>query len=265
MTIIHKELEKKKLIAFLMKNRIDKFNFKVFNKIYLVGDLHGFWNIIVNHASNNNTYDSCYIQVGDFQIGFSDKDEENLILLNNFLADNNNFLYVIRGNHDNPFWFNGNQFDEIKNKLDNILFIPDYTVLNINHENILFIGGAISIDRIPRIARSTGWWAEEVVDFDFDKASEFNNIDRMVCHTAPDFVPPLKISSGSIVYDYAHNDKLLLDHLKLERENMTKLVNLILLKNKIKSFFYGHFHNSYKFYHNNCEYIGLDINQFFSL
>jgi UDP-2,3-diacylglucosamine pyrophosphatase LpxH len=58
------------------------------------------------------------------------------------------------------------------------------------------------------------------------------------------------------------NDDLLLDDLRNERENMTKLVTEVMKNNKLKSLIYGHFHNNYRLYHNNCEFLGLNINQF---
>ena len=63
-------------------------------------------------------------------------------------------------------------------------------------ENHLFIGGAVSIDRVPRRmdTRSESWWKDEVVNFDFERVKEFRDIDRVICHTAPDFCQPLKFN-----------------------------------------------------------------------
>jgi hypothetical protein len=104
------------------------------------------------------------------------------------------------------------------------------------------------------------WWEDEVVSFDFDKVAELRDIDRMICHTAPDFVEPLAFNQ--LVYNFATQDDLLLDNLRNERENMTKLVTDVMKNNKLKGYYYGHFHQNYHFYHNDCEFICLSINVF---
>ena len=138
--------------------------------------------------------------------------------------------------------------------------MPDYTVLNINLENILFIGGAVSIDRNYSKMNGRKWWKDEVVKFDFEFVKNLRDIDRMVCHTSPDFVEPL--SFNNLVYGYAMDDDLLLQDLRDERENMAKLVTEVMNNNKLKSFTYGHFHNDYRFFHNYCDFTCLNINRF---
>lgn len=238
---------------------------KRYNAKYLLGDIHGHWSVILNHVESNPNNNACYIQVGDFGIGFCDIGVEisKLSILNDALKSKESDLYVIRGNHDNPIWFKSDQLGEAS--LSNIFFVPDYTVLNIDSENILFIGGAISIDRNPRRKYKKefdSWWEDEVVEFRFDKIKEFRNIDRLICHTCPDFCEPIRFSQ--IVYDYASGDSSLLSDLREERKNMTKLVTELMENNKLKSFVYGHFHNNYRFYHNECEFLGLGVDQFMS-
>jgi hypothetical protein len=104
------------------------------------------------------------------------------------------------------------------------------------------------------------WWKDEVVSFYFDKVAELRDIDRMICHTAPDFVEPLAFNQ--LVYNFATQDDLLLGDLRNERENMTKLVTDVMKNNKLKGYYYGHFHQNYHFYHSDCEFICLSINVF---
>ena len=108
----------------------------------LVGDLHGnFW-AIASFIRRYGIFKSLFIQVGDFGLGFDRYDESNLRHIDEALEDSQNKVIVIRGNHDDPsYWF------EKKLDLKNIWFIPDYTKLNINGENFLFVGGAVSIDK----------------------------------------------------------------------------------------------------------------------
>ena len=242
-------------------------NYRVYRKKFLLGDLHGYWSIILNQLNHVNEKEICIIQVGDFGIGFDDIDKEfaKLTRLNERLVEYESDLFIIRGNHDDPKWFKESEFTVLKEKLTNIFFVPDYTVLNIDFENILFIGGAVSIDRVPRRMDGPGrsWWSDEVVKFDFDKVKEFRDIDRVICHIAPDFCQPLKLNQ--LVYNFAMQDDLLLNDLTVERQNMTKLITQIMNNNKIKGYYYGHFHNTYRFFHNNCEFVCLNVNQFIGL
>lgn len=245
-----------------MKNNI------LYKESYLLGDVHGEWGCILRHLNSASLFDNedrhkvCYIQVGDFNIGYNEIEKEfnKLKILNNNLLDKESDLYIIRGNHDDPHWFNVDNYVEYKNQLTNIFFVPDYTILNINFENFLFIGGAISIDRNYSKIHRLKYWEDEVVKFDFELVKNLRDIDRVICHTAPDFVEPIELSK--IVYNFAKNDDLLLNDLRDERKNLANLVTTLMENNKIKTFAYGHFHNTYKFYHNDCEFLGLNICEF---
>lgn len=74
------------------------------------------------------------------------------------------------------------------------------------------------------------------------------------------FCEPLTMSG--VVYEYLKKDGGLLQDLRIERDNITKLVNMVMSNNKLKGFYYGHYHKSFRFYHNDCEFVGLDIDEF---
>lgn len=236
---------------------------KNYSKKFMVGDLHGHWSVILRHLDTMDG-DICYIQVGDFGVGFDPDENSKLLKLNSFLKEKNSDIYIVRGNHDNPYWFIEDFYDDFKSDLTNIHFIKDYSVLNIDGENLLFIGGAISIDRVPRIKRgvnqTTEYWSEEKIVFNYDKANEYRNIDRIFCHTAPNFAMPRSI--GKLVYDFAVNDTALITDISNERSNLTKLIDIIMSNNKVKSYSYGHFHHYYRTYISGCEFVCVDIDQF---
>ena len=233
-------------------------NYVTYREKYLLGDIHGEWSVILNHLRRVSDFDLeekknvCYIQVGDFGIGYNDAKIEikKLLVLNDELVKRDSDLYIIRGNHDDPEWFIADKKVEYKDQLTNIFFVPDYTVLNIDLENILFVGGAVSIDRNYNKMYGGKYWKDEVVKFDFELVKDLRDIDRMICHTCPDFVEPLTFNN--LVYRYAMNDDLLLGDLTTERVNMTNLVTEVMNNNKLKGFYYGHFHRNYRFYHNEC-------------
>jgi hypothetical protein len=238
---------------------------KFYNKIYYLGDIHGYWGGICDHVTRNEDRNVAYIQVGDFGIGFYDLQGEvdKLKLMNLILDENDCDLYIVRGNHDNPDWFKDENFADIKGELNRIRFIPDYTTIMINLEKYLFVGGAISIDRRPRMMdNKICWWVDEVFIFDKNKTEALDGIERVITHTAPAFCHPTAF--GSIVYDYARNDKDLIGELRAERDRMTDMANILLKngKNNIRTWTYGHFHSTKRMVHDNVEYTLLEINEF---
>jgi len=233
-----------------------------FEDIISVGDLHGHWEVVIEHINRYDIKNTLYLCVGDFGVGTHlTKNKEFLLKLNDTLKSSNNSFFTIRGNHDDPEWFVSGKHDDFKKQLSNILFIEDYSILNINDENYLFIGGAHSVDRVARNGRGLPHWEDEVVRFDYDFCETVSNIDRMFCHTSPMFCPPIGPHSGFIM-DNAESDPSLLQDIYNERTQMTKIVDDIMANNKLKTFHYGHFHKPSKITHNGCEFICLDINEF---
>ena len=188
--------------------------------------------------------------------------------LNDFLNEREIQLYVIRGNHDNPKFFDGH----LMNHFDNIHLLPDYTVINVDGVNILGVGGAVSVDRRPRMREQLEYarvgrevelhWHDEVFVLDEEKLKTFENIDIVVTHTAPDFCKPdNKFGFGYLVEQFAQDDPKLYDDLREERTLLTKMCDIIKEKNKPDYWFYGHFHNNWKANIDGINYRLLGINE----
>ncbi len=220
--------------------------------IYFLGDIHGEFEILKQNIKNFDIKDCYIVQIGDFGIGFNSLEDDKQILghLNKFLRLRNILLIAERGNHDNPKFFNGDYY------LSNLKLLKDYSQLNINDINFLFIGGAISIDRIPRMKRNKlnesldnpirCYWKDEVFNFDEDKLNSIEGVDVLVCHNAPDFaVPNNNFGFPDIVHEYAEKDSNLIKELLEERKLITKAYDILSEKNNIKHYIYGHFHRSY--------------------
>lgn len=229
------------------------------NSIHFLGDVHGNMSHIA-YTIRSSKWENCIIfQVGDFGAGFISN--ESYIALNKELKSKNIWLYAIRGNHDLPEAFN-NQFEE-----SNIFMVKDYTILNMiigdQEKNIFCLGGAISIDRLQRIPNKS-WWENEVVDFNYtdEDIEAINNINIIVSHTSPDWLPPTKM--GKIVYHFAANDPSLLHDLVTERANMTVFMNQVIANNKdtLHDYYYGHFHYNQIFKHENVNYNLLGVGEF---
>lgn len=216
------------------------------DQIIFVGDVHGNLNLITFYIKRFKLTNTIFIQVGDLGAGVIHQSAYDLI--NIILVETNNILYAIRGNHDDP-----DLFLTTHNVTSNIIFVRDYDILNLLGLNILFIGGAISIDRRYRVREGLPWWDEEPVKTDphyLIELSKIEKIDICVTHSAPIFVYP---------YTFFTEDKILEYELRMERIYLEKVYDLI--KNKgLSKWYYGHFHNSGTEIIDNTEFNLIDQN-----
>ena len=224
----------------------------------ILSDIHGeFYTLEVFARKNDEQKEINVIQLGDCGIMFSTEKRfnETMNYLNKLLRVHNIKLYVVRGNHDNPKYFDG-----LHDK-SNIKFLPDYTVLEIEGKRILCVGGAISIDRLIRV-EGKDWFKDEGFVYDENKVNGLTNIDLVITHTSPQFCNPTKFNN--LVYTYASSDVTLLEELRNERIEMTKLYDkLIENGNQIEKWFYGHFHFKHTEIHDQTEFNLLAINEFY--
>jgi predicted phosphodiesterase len=220
--------------------------------MFILGDIHGNFNNLIRLIDKiGNT--SPIIQVGDFGITNNHGNmKEILNRLNNKLGEVGNKMYVIRGNHDNPIYWNGDWL------LDNIELLPDYSVREIEGKTVLFVGGALSIDRIPRLMDGGNYyWLDEEFVFDKKKIDELIGIDVVITHTAPQFAPPQTIND--LVRGFAQYDQPLLHELAIERGEMSEMYELLTKKNYITHWFYGHFHTNSIYTYENTDFICVHI------
>jgi len=204
--------------------------------MYFIGDIHGSMESFYTKINLFEIKNEILIQLGDFGIGFKGV-ESKLENLNKLLVTTNNFLYVCRGNHDCPYYFD----EGVVCDYSNIKFVPDYTVLELQGKKVLFLGGSISIDRKIRTI-GISWWPGEKVKFELIKLSD--DIDIIVSHIAPLDFPPHGFNS--LVLSYALKDPTLTQELIIERKNLQTILQKIKINNKEKKlfWFYGHYHTS---------------------
>lgn len=240
--------------------------------MYFIGDTHGvrpIFTIIDKHKLENQNL----IHVGDFGLGFQEvsRDLKNLALLEEALNGTGNNLYVIRGNHDNPIFWNG---DLHLPKYHNINFVKDHTTVKIQNKVIYFAGGATSIDRSIRIGEHPPtWWVGEKFIYDekyvSDILSQIKKIDIVVTHSAPHFAYPQN-DYVEIVNHYCEIENKhgldLREELRAERADHSSLFQ------KIKDFgftpshwIYGHFHSSEKKVISGTEFKLLNINELYEV
>ncbi len=248
-------------------------------RLFYLGDIHGGFNLISNYIDKFGIKDAHIIQVGDFGVGFKTliKEKRELEMYHTKLVKNNVTVWAIRGNHDFKPYFDNDPFE-----LSNIKLIPDYTVLELCGKRILCVGGAVSVDRLPRMSSKQGdifekagswegfeytgkesWWNDEVFVLDVEKVGSMKEIDIVVTHTAPGYCPPdNSVNFGNIVESFAHYDKRLKTDLMYERQQMSELFHLLRLNgNYPTKHYYGHFHFNDKTVFEGCEHRVLGVGE----
>ncbi len=239
--------------------------------MYFIGDTHGIrpiFTIIDKHKLENQNL----IHVGDLGLGFQDirRDIRNLEMLDQMLGETGNTLYVIRGNHDNPIFWDNLWLP----RFDNLVLVKDYSIIRIEDKNILFSGGATSIDRtIRRDENPPTWWKDEKFTYDHDYVnkilSKISTIDIVVTHSAPHFAYPQN-DYVTIVDHYCEIEKQhgvdLRKELREER-NLHSILHTHLMNFGFKPthWIYGHFHSTKKDKIIDTEFKLLNINELYEL
>lgn len=237
---------------------------KIFENIIIFGDIHGEITEILRYIKKYKLTNTCFISCGDFGVNLATtKYKKTLKYYSNILKSN--YIYVTRGNHDDPSYFTNLE-------IGNFLFIEDYTTIIINNINFLFIGGAISIDRKSNPlfynSSNTGgykgrklnydYWLDENVKYKPELLLNKDNIDVVITHSAPNFCYPYGKENIS---DWLHYDLELKHDIDIERSILTNIYH-DLNKHKIKYWYYGHFHKSHITKYEETIFTLLNINEF---
>lgn len=243
--------------------------------VYVTGDSHGNWDLLIYKIKEYKIKNAIIIIAGDCGIGF-EKHQYYINLYNSMKFILNKFnttIICMRGNHDDPGYYDGKviNFPYLK-------AIPDYSIITVgeneSQNNIICIGGAISIDRLDRIKRDSNknkyskaccpsYWVNEFpvyVHEILDKIYKDGiRINTVITHSAPDFAPPY--TKDNLDY-WIQNDENLLNDINVERKTLNKIYDHIIKKDnhKVKLWCYGHYHQHILSYsEDNVNFIMLDM------
>jgi hypothetical protein len=219
--------------------------------IIFLGDHHGDWSNLFYLIDRKKIKDCYLISVGDSGIGFESKNKQlkTINRLDGLFEEKNIYFKSIRGNHDNPFYYQR----ENRINLKHFELIEDYSVYEYNSKLFQFIGGAVSIDRTGR-REGISHWAGEGVMFDKSKCCK---VDVLITHTAPSYCFPQQFNE--MVYGWAREDAYLLEDLTDERAVMDEIFKIC----SPGQHFYGHFHSTWTERVNGCVSKLLDINELY--
>jgi hypothetical protein len=266
-------------------------------KVCFVGDTHHLWKNFREEVERLDLRDTAIFHLGDGGFGFYPRGYTiaELTKQNEWLKQRNCIMYNIRGNHDNPIWFTAEakmieffraedrkilpgmredfffladyetpiKYAEFITTLSNIKFVPDYTVIREGGQNILCIGGAISIDRIVRKA-GRDYFPNEVVAYKPSMLKNLRDVNVVATHIMPHFIPPFNQDS-ELIRNYATHDKNLVAELVEERQIMTKIYKDITVNNDITLWAYGHMHSWNNTFYEKTKFVCVPPNKSYKL
>ncbi len=251
--------------------------------VVVSGDIHGDFNLLVyKMCVQYQMTDTVVIVAGDCGFGFEQRGYYDEIAKKNSKRMNqaNNWIVFIRGNHDNPAYFDGKTF-----KHKRFIAVPDYTIVKTCSHTILCVGGAISVDRVPRIkewnkkmmkvhqyshntpldptfAQNYYWENESPVYNEqlLDKINDICAIDTVITHTAPSFC---ELQSKLGLNSWEDEDETLIEDVEQERGVMDAIYDKLHFQNHpLSHWYYGHFHQSWHSEINEVMFRMLDIMEF---
>lgn len=223
-------------------------------ELYCCGDIHGELETLVWNLTERYGLENCSVIVlGDFGVGFSKSPEEGLKVLYNKIEDKLNkkniTLYAIRGNHDDPKFFDGTVC------FPRLNLLKDGILKEIEGFLVYPIGGATSIDQEERKNQNKDWekygssrrcwWENERPDRDIVFP---NYADVIVSHTAPMSFRPVISRPNSMSLDIFNSDRE-------DREFLDEALKKI----RCSRWYFGHFHKTTMGSFNGLIYRGLDI------
>ena len=197
---------------------------------YILGDHHGNYNRVFDKIYKNQIEDCLLIHVGDGGEGFKSRDKE--LETFNILDEKFSSLGIqymsIRGNHSDPSYFDGSI------DLSHFRLLPDYHTEIINDEKFLFVGGAVSIDRVYR-KEGLSYWSDELFVL---KPELVEKCDVLITHSAPSWIGDFDKEGIS---SWCEKDKTLWDLCYKERIEHNELIKLC----QPSKSYHGHFHASH--------------------
>ena len=217
----------------MMSYNTNIYEFPAAKGIVVCGDVHGDFATLVHKVCvQYGITDTLIVVAGDCGFGFERPGFYKHVYerCRGKLSKANNWLVFIRGNHDNPAYFDGQQVNYKRWKA-----VPDYSVLRSCGHNILCVGGAISVDRTRRQLAYLGqtvidgedetfmpeaYWSNEPPVYDEEKLNGLSGqyaIDTVITHTSPSFC---QLTHHHYIDEWVLRDRNLLADTKEERKVM---------------------------------------------
>lgn len=211
--------------------------------IVAIGDTHGNFDSLILYLEKFLTDQTNvhFVQVGDFGIGFEPRWEyQKLSVIDLLMEESNSKFYAIRGNHDNPaYWNEYNGFE-----FDNIEFVEDDSILILDEKKCYFAGGAISIDRRRR-KRGLDYWRGEEYNMNRKTVNLApHRIDVLFTHDVYHGCSPFTTNNPTVNHFIREDEYLEFDIIN-HNKRMETLYREVLRSNPNFSWYHGHYHESH--------------------
>ena len=253
--------------------------------IVFIGDIHGEYGVVLDTC--NKVRKKILVCCGDCGMGFANPGyyDNQFRKMNHRLEKTDNRCVFIRGNHDDPNYFEGKAVGG---------WTPDdYPRIHMADRGWEFLrlvgselkacvlcgGGAVSVDRTMRVDGVTWWNDEGIVRADPKEMAEAaiqaaGGIGSLVIatHSSPSLAEPLE--NKGVLTGWASVDSDIIRDCSDEREYLTGVAReLCSSAVPVDGWWYGHFHKSYRGVMSEekgenengvswrCRYYGLDINE----
>lgn len=223
------------------------------------GDIHGslkkiIWKLSIQLGLSNVSL----VIAGDFGAGFGSPKALDVLYdsVKDRLEKYNINIYAIRGNHDDPSYFDGNH-DYPRLKL-----LEDHKIYEIEGKRIYTIGGAHSIDQDWRIeanqleenygSSKRYWWPNEHIVEKMEGLP--SNVDIIISHESPLSFKPVTVRE--IDNNYSLWEKIV---------KSRKYLDHVLKEVRTDWWIHGHYHTSTSGNYGSVKYRGLDIEEIFEI
>ena len=219
-----------------------------YKDLYVVGDIHGeFKELVYVLTQRYQIKDAVVIIAGDCGLGFERPSHYQTLYegkLEKRLEQNNILILCVRGNHDDPEYYNG----ELRLDWEHLKCLPDYSSVWWGSREILVVGGAVSVDQDWRIQENAiqerlgstkrVWWPSEIPlelgDLGIQKLP--GHVFMVVSHDSPISMMPV-LARDSVNVKTGDLFESVLE----SREYLEK----ILWRCKPDRWYYGHHHTSW--------------------
>lgn len=238
--------------------------------LVVCGDIHGdFVPLVYEICVRYGMRDALVIVAGDCGLGFEKTGAYDNVFrrIQRRLIQNNCWIAMVRGNHDDPAYFEPQKDGKTLIRHSRWCTIPDYSIIQACGRTILCVGGAISVDRQVRLremVRHPGkvyYWENEAPLYNQNALDEIKMqglcVDTIVTHTAPSFC---EFRSKEGLATWAQNDPQLIEDCNAERASMDAIMAHVKRDgHPLERWYYGHFHNSWHSEIDGVWYKMLDI------
>ena len=221
---------------------------------YIIGDTHGAFHAVKQWIDEYAEKGDTIISVGDFG---STAYPKRLEALGKRLDDAGVRCLVNRGNHSIPI------FHQERRRFGNgaLKFMSDYSVETVGSRTYLFLGGAVSVDRLQRVEGKNMWRGEEF-QYNEEILKEVRGIDTIISHSVPLFAAPRPVGEGYFINHFVRQgDRNLKRDLIAEGSDLLNAYSILSENNVVKNFYAGHWHCTHRYDRRPTTFRILDIDE----